>query len=151
MINRKKLIFVLLFSLWSMLGCEADVANRVGVSSSSFIIGLKALHGNFGLPADGSSQATIRVELFTNAGLLVDGEAVVITTTLGTLANASAPTDPVTSTTNGGALTVQTANGVAFATLTSEAVEGTAFVIASVENISATVAVPFVNITTAAN
>jgi hypothetical protein len=135
MINRKKLIFVLLFSLWSMLGCEADVANRVGVSSSSFIIGLKAIHGNFGLPADGSSQATIRVELFTNAGLLVDGETVVLTTTLGTLA----------------AATVTTANGVAITTLTSEAVEGTAFIVASVENISATVAVPFVNITTAAN
>jgi hypothetical protein len=81
----------------------------------------------------------------------VDGEAVVLTTTLGTLANASAPTNPVNSSTNGGALTVTTANGVALATLTSEAVEGTAFVIASVENISATVAVPFVNITTAAN
>jgi hypothetical protein len=135
MINRKKLIFVLLFSLWSMLGCESDVANRVGVSSSSFIIGLKAIHGNFGLPADGSSQATIRVELFTNAGLLVDGEVVVLTTTLGTLA----------------AATVTTANGVAITTLTSEAAEGTAFIVASVENISATVAVPFVNITTAAN
>jgi hypothetical protein len=135
MSKTKRILGALLFSLWCLMGCESDVANRVGVSSSSFIIGLKAIHGNFGLPADGSSQATIRVELFTNAGLLVDGETVVLTTTLGTLA----------------AGTVTTANGVAITTLTSEAVEGTAFVIASVENISATVAVPFVNITTAAN
>ncbi len=144
--KRKKLILALLFSLWSIMGCEADVANRVGVSSSSFIIGLKAIYGNFGLPADGSSQATIRVELFTNAGLLVDGQTVALTTTLGTLADTGA-----TSTTNGGALVVTTANGVAIATLTSEAVSGTAFVVASVENISATVAVPFVNITSAAS
>ena len=56
-----------------------------------------------------------------------------------------------TTATTGGALELTTVNGFAFATLTSEAVEGNAFVIASVENISATVSVPFVNITSTAS
>jgi|TARA_B110000438_G_C15804948_1_gene646859 hypothetical protein len=135
MSKKKNILSILLFSLWSILGCEANVANVVGVSSSSLIIGLKAMYGNFGLTADASSQATIRVELFTNAGLLVNGEVVTLTTTLGTL----------------GAATVTTTNGVAITTLTSEAFEGTAYVVASVENVSATVAVPFVNITSEAD
>jgi len=130
MLKKKKLISILLLLVWNFLGCEADVANRVGISSSSFILGLKAVYGNVGLPADASSQATIRIELFTNAGILVNGETVVLTTTLGTL----------------GATTLVTNDGVAITTLTSEAVEGTAYVVASVENVSATVAVPFVNI-----
>lgn len=147
MSKAKKLLGFLFFSLWSILGCESEVANRVGVSASSFIIGLKAIHGPLGIPADGSSQATIRVELFTNAGTLVNGQNVILTTTLGTLTD-NVNAAPVTT---GGALTVTTVNGFAFATLTSEAIEGNAFVVASVENISATVAVPFVNITTAAS
>jgi hypothetical protein len=158
MSKTKKLLSILLFSCWSFLGCESDVANVVGVSASSFIIAVEAVHGPLGLPADGSSQALIRVELFTNAGQLVNAQDIVLTTTLGTLAGATLtgdgeadPVVPPTTSTNGGALTIQTINGFAFATLTSEAVEGNAFVIASVENISATVAVPFVNITTAAN
>jgi hypothetical protein len=144
--KRKKLILALLFSLWSLMGCEADVANVVGVSASSFILGIEAVHGTTGLPADGSSQAIIRIELFTNAGQLVDGQIVRLTTTLGTLGNATEAGQAFN-----GALELTTVNGFAFATLTSETVSGNAFVVASVENISATVAVPFVNITTAAN
>ncbi len=143
MSKTKKLLSVLLFSLWSFLGCEAEVANVVGVSSSGFILGIDAIHGAHGLPADGSSQATIRVELFTNAGQLVSGQTVRLTTTLGTL------TDGVSATavTIGGAIQLPIVNGVGLAVLTSEEVEGNAFVVASIENISATVSVPFVNIT----
>jgi len=148
MSKTKKILGALLFSCWSFMGCEAEVANVVGVSASSFIIAVDAIHGPVGLPADGSSQATIRVELFTNAGQLVNGEKVILTTTLGTLATADSAQ---TTATTGGALELTTVNGFAFATLTSEAVEGNAFVIASVENISATVSVPFVNITSTAS
>ncbi len=148
MSKTKKLLSILIFSCWSILGCDSEVANVVGVSASSFIIAVEAVHGPLGLPADGSSIATIRVELFTNAGQLVNGEKIILTTTLGTLATADSAQ---TTATTGGALELTTVNGFAFATLTSEAVEGNAFVVASVENISATVAVPFVNITTAAN
>ncbi len=147
MIKTKKLLGTLLFSLWGVLGCEADVANVVGVSSSGYILGIEAVHGSFGLPADGSSQATIRVELFTTSGALVNGIPVRLTTTLGTLTDAA----NLTAVTIGGAIQLTTVNGVAFAVLTSEAVEGNAFVVASVENVSATVSVPFVNITSAAN
>ena len=127
-------MFVALISLGSILGCESDVANTVGVSSGGLIIGLKALSGNAGLPTDGTSQATIRVEVFNTGGQLVDGESVFMTTTLGTL---SGLTDNI----------VTTDNGVALVTLTSGTQPGTAFVVATVENVSATVAVQFVNIT----
>jgi hypothetical protein len=148
MSKTKKLLSILLFSCWSFLGCESEVANVVGVSASSFIVGLDALHGPQGLPADGSSQATIRVELFTNAGQFVNGEKIILTTTLGTLANANSNQ---TTETTGGAIELTTINGFAFASLTSEAVEGNAFVVASIENISATVSVPFVNVTSEAD
>ena len=115
----------------TVLGCESDVANVVGVSSGGLIVGIKALYGNAGLPTDGTSQATLRVEVFTTAGTLVDGAAITLTTTLGTL----------------GETALTTANGVALTTLTSGTSPGTAYVIASVENVSATVAVQFVNIT----
>ena len=147
MSQKKKILGTLLFSLWSLLGCEAEVANVVGVSSSSFILGVEAIHGSQGLPADGSSQATIRVELFTNAGQLANGQTVRLTTTLGTLSDGVSDT----AVTIGGAIQLPIVNGVGFAVLTSEAAEGNAFVVASVENISATVNVPFVNITSAAN
>ena len=143
MSKAKKLLGIILFSLWNISGCESEVANVVGVSSSSYILAIDAVHGSFGLPADGSSQATIRVELFTNAGQLVNGETVTLTTTLGTLGTVADPTTSINSLT--------TVNGVAFAILTSEAIEGNAFVVASIENISATVSVPFVNVTTAAS
>ena len=120
-----------LISMGSVLGCESDVANKVGVSSGGLIIAMKALAGNAGLPTDGTSQATIRVEVFNTAGQLVNGASVVLTTTLGTL----------------GATALTTASGVALTTLTSGTQPGTAYVVATVENVSATVAVQFVNIT----
>lgn len=111
-------------------GCESNVANRVGVSSGGNIIAIKQFSGNAGLSADGASQATIRVEVFTTLGQSVDNAAVTLTTTLGTL----------------GATSILTSNGVAVTTLTSGEVPGTAYVVATVENVSATIAVQIVNI-----
>jgi hypothetical protein len=61
---------------------------------------------------------------------MVDGATVILTTTLGTL----------------GASTLTTINGVATTTLTAGTTTGLAYVVATVENISATTAVPIVNI-----
>ncbi|MFQ5672641.1 MAG: invasin domain 3-containing protein [Nitrospinales bacterium] len=135
MIPRAKfLLLVLLFGFAGLAGCESDVANRVGVSSGGLIVAIKQFSGNAGLSADGASQATIRVEVFTNAGQTVDGAQVFLTTTLGTL----------------GETNLTTTAGVALTTLTAGTVPGTAFVVASVENVSATIAVQIVNISTEA-
>ena len=132
MVKKTKLFSALLL-MWfvTMSGCQSDVTNRVGTSSSGFIIGIQQFSGNAGLPADSASQATIRVEVFTTLGQTVDGATVFLTTTLGTL----------------GAQTLTTANGVALTTLTSGTQSGTAFVVATVENVSATIAIQIVNIT----
>lgn len=123
-------LLLVLFPIGFMSGCESDVTNRVGVSSSSFVVAIKGIAGNSGLPADGTSQATIRVEVFTTSGQLVNDEQIFLTTTLGTLED----------------LTLTTANGVATTRLTSGTAPGTAFVVATVENVSATTAIQIVNI-----
>lgn len=135
MIKRTKFCLLLVSMLVWGLACESDVTNRVGTSTSGLIIGIKAFAGNTGLSADGISQATIRVEVFTNSGQVVDNAAVFLTTTLGTL----------------GAANLVTTGGVATTTLTSTIIPGTAFVSATVENVTATVAVQIVNISTAIN
>lgn len=109
-------------------GCEAPVDEVVGTSISGNIIGVAALYGTAGLRADDISQATIRVEVFNTSGQPVDGAAVTLTATLGTL----------------GTTALTTANGVAVTTFTSGTVTGTAFVVATVENVSATAAIPIV-------
>lgn len=130
MIMKRTIALVLLWILAaSSGGCDSNVVNRVGVSTSGFIVAIEALSGNAGLAADGASQATIRVEVFTASGQVVNAESVTLTTTKGTL----------------GSSTLTTANGVATTTLTSGTVPGTAFIVATVENVSATVAVQFVN------
>ncbi|MFQ5716218.1 MAG: Ig-like domain-containing protein [Nitrospinales bacterium] len=127
---KRKMGLVLLWMLAAGSGgCDSDVINRVGVSTSGFIVAIEAFSGNAGLPADGTSQATVRVEVFTSAGQVVDGESITLTTTKGTL----------------GSSTLTTSDGVATTTLTSDAVPGTAFIVATVENVSATTAVQFVN------
>jgi hypothetical protein len=110
------------------LGCTAPVDNIVGPSSSGFTVGISALYGNGGLRNDGSSQATIRVEVFTNSQP-VDGAAVTLTTTLGTL----------------GSNSLTTTNGAATTTLTSSTTTGLASIVATVENVSATTVVPIVS------
>jgi hypothetical protein len=116
-----------------LTACSDQVSDIVGPSNSGFTIGIKAFYGEAGLPADGTSQATIRVEVTDEMGRGVD-TTVTLTTTRGTLGTAS--------------LTI--ANGVGVTTLTSVSTPGTATVVATVENVTAHTIVPIVNITTAA-
>lgn len=118
-----------LLALPLLASCEALVDDIVGPSFNGNTVGISALFGQAGLKADGTSQATIRVEVFTADRLMVDGATVTLTTTLGTL----------------GATSLTTSNGVAITTLTSGTTPGTAFIVATVENVSATTAVPIVN------
>ncbi|MFQ5450799.1 MAG: invasin domain 3-containing protein [Nitrospinaceae bacterium] len=111
-----------------LTACQAPVDNVVGPGSSGQLVGVSAVFGNAGLAADGSSQATIRVEVFTSSGQPVDGATVTLTTSLGTL----------------GSTSLTTANGAAATTLTSGKTTGLAFVVATVDNVSATTAVPIV-------
>ena len=109
-------------------GCTVPVDDIVGPSSSGFTIGVAAFYGSGGLKNDGSSQATIRVEVFKGSQP-VDGAAVTLTTTLGTL----------------GSNSLTTANGAVNTTLTSSTTTGLASIVASVENVSATTVVPIVS------
>ena len=118
--------FLLAFVL--AYGCTAPVDNIVGPSSSGFTIGISAIYGNGGLKNDGTSQATIRVEVY-NGSQPVDGVTVTVTTTLGTLASNS----------------LTTANGAVTTTLTSSTTTGLAAIVATVENVSATTVVPIVS------
>lgn len=105
--------------------CTAPVDEITGPSFQGFTLAVTAQYGAGGLVADGASQATIRIELVGPLGP-VDGEVVTLTTTLGTLADA----------------TVTTALGVAVTTLTAGTVEGTAYIVATVDNISSNTSVP---------
>lgn len=120
---------ILIFTLAALIlwGCEAPVENLVGPSASGNTIGLKALYGSGGLRANGASQATIRVEVFDTSGQGVTA-TVTLTTTLGTLGSSS----------------LTTASGFAVTTLTAGTTTGTAFIVATVDNVSATAAVPIV-------
>ncbi|GJL78853.1 MAG: hypothetical protein NPINA01_18420 [Nitrospinaceae bacterium] len=110
-------------------GCTAPVDNVVGPSSTGLSVGVSAQFGGAGLKNDGSSQATIRVEVFTSGGQPVDGATVTLTTTLGTL----------------GSNSLTTANGAATTTLTSSTTRGLAAIVATVDNVSANTAVPIVS------
>lgn len=92
-----------------------------GLSVSNYTVGISAIYGATSLPADGSSNATIKVEVWHTAGnKFVDNVPVTLTATLGTLASSS----------------LTTSNGVAVTTFTAGKVSGNATVIATVENIS---------------
>lgn len=110
-------------------GCTVPVDNVVGPSTSGQTIGISALFGGGGLKNNGTSQATIRVEVFTSGAQPVTGAVVTLTTTLGTL----------------GAASLTTANGSATTTLTSSTTTGLASIVATVENVSATTVVPIVS------
>ncbi len=127
--KKKTRLLNFLFVVALIAACEAPVENVVGPSSSGLIIGVSALYGGGGLRNDGTSQATIRVEVFTSSAQPVDGAAVTLTTTLGTLGSSS----------------LTTAAGSAVTTLTSSTTTGLASIVATVENASATTAVPIVS------
>ena len=112
--------------LVSLLACEPAVENLVGPSYSGYIIGVTAQYGGVGLGAGTGGIATIRIEVVTSTGVPVNGAVVVVTSTLGTLS----------------AATFTTVNGYAIGTLTAGSIAGTAYVVATVENASATTTVP---------
>ena len=110
------------------LSCTPDIENLVGPSFSGYTIGVTAQYGGVGI-VKGSGSATIRVEVVTAAGVPVNGATVFFTSTLGTLTGT----------------TGITVNGVLTTTLTAGAVAGAAYVVATVENASATTMVPILS------
>jgi hypothetical protein len=110
------------------LSCTADIENLVGPSFSGYTIGVTAHYGGVGI-VQSSGSATIRVEVITAAGVPVNGATVFLTSTLGTL----------------GAASFITVNGIAITTLTAGAVAGAAYIVATVENASATTMVPILS------
>ena len=115
-------------ALMMTLSCTPDIENLVGPSFSGYTIGVTAQYGGVGI-VKGSGSATIRIEVVTAAGVPVNGATVTLTSTLGTLA----------------AATFVTVNGVVATTLTAGAVAGAAYVVATVENASATTMVPILS------
>ena len=128
---RRRLKFIILNTmlLVSLLACEPALENLVGPSFSGYTVGITAQYGGVGLVIGGGGTATMRMEVVTAAGVPVNGATVVLTSTLGTLS----------------AATFTTVNGWAIGTLAPGAVAGTAFVVATVENASATTMVPILS------
>jgi len=116
--------FIATFVVIMILSCTQDIENLVGPSYSGYTIGVTAQYGGVGIKISEGS-ATIRMEVVTAAGVPVNGAIVTLTSTLGTLSAAS----------------FTTVNGVAVGTLTAGSTAGTAYVVASVENVSATTTV----------
>ena len=125
----KSLSLSIIFVVIILSGCNAVVEELTGPSALGNILGIKGIYGGAGIQNDGASTATIRVEVFTADNTPTVGATVTLTTTLGILT-------AVTLTTG--------ASGAAVTTLTSGLVTGMAFVTATVDNVSATTAVPII-------
>jgi hypothetical protein len=125
----KGLSLSILTAVIIFIGCQAAVEDITGPSALGNTLGIQGLFGGAGIQNDGASQATIRVEVFSSQNIPTVGATVTLTTTLGTLGAASLTTD---------------ASGTAVTTLTSGTVTGMAFVTATVDNVSATTAVPII-------
>ena len=121
--------FIATFAVFMILSCTQDIENLVGPSYSGYTIGLTAQYGGVGIVKSSLGSATIRVEVVTAGGVPVNGAVITLTNTLGTL----------------GAATLTTVNGVATTLLQAGDTAGTAYVIATVENITATTTVPILN------
>ena len=115
-------------ALMMTLSCTPDIENLVGPSFSGYTIGITAQYGGVGI-VKASGSATIRIEVVTAAGVPVNGATVFLTSTLGTLTGT----------------TGITINGVLTTTLAAGAVAGAAYVVATVENASATTMVPILS------
>ena len=121
--------FIATFAVFMILSCTQDIENLVGPSYSGYTVGLTAQYGGVGIVKSSLGSATIRVEVVTAGGVPVNGAVITLTNTLGTL----------------GAATLTTVNGVATTLLQAGDTAGTAYVVATVENITATTTVPILN------
>ena len=115
--------FIATFAIISTLSCTQDIENLVGPSYSGYTVGLTAQYGGVGILSGGT--ATIRVEVVTAAGVPVNGAVAVLSSTLGTLT----------------ATSLTTVNGVITTFFTAGTTAGTAYITATVENVSATTTV----------
>ena len=125
----KGLSLSILTAVIIFIGCQAAVEDITGPSALGNTLGIQGLFGGAGIQNNGASQATIRVEVYSSQNIPTVDATVTLTTTLGTLGAASLTTD---------------ASGTATTTLTSGTVTGTAYVTATVDNVSATTAVPII-------
>ena len=125
----KGLSLSILTAVVIFIGCQAAVEDLTGPSALGNTLGIQGLFGGAGIQNKGASQATIRVEVFSSQNVPTVGATVTLTTTLGTLGAVSLTTD---------------ASGTATTTLTSGLVTGTAYITATVDNVSATTAVPII-------
>ena len=124
--NTALLLLIVSGISWS---CKAVVEDLVGPSSLGNNLGIQGLFGGAGIKNDEISQATIKVEVFTVANVPVENATVTLTTTLGTLTLATLTTG---------------VSGAATTTLTSGTTTGTAFITATVDNVTATTSVPII-------
>ena len=115
--------FIATFAVIMILSCTQDIENLVGPSYSGYTVGLTAQYGGVGVLSGGT--ATIRVEVVTAAGVPVNGAVAVLSSTLGTLTLTS----------------LTTVNGVITTFFTAGTTAGTAYITATVENVSATTTV----------
>ena len=127
--NIKKLVLGFLIAGGIFWGCQAQVDDLTGPSSLGNVLSVQGLFGGAGIQNDGASQATIRVEVFTVDLIPVVGASVTLTTTLGTLGAAALTTG---------------ASGAVTTTLTSGLITGTAFITATVDNVTANTSVPII-------
>ena len=116
--------FIATFAIIITLSCTQDIENLVGPSYSGYTVGLTAQYGGVGIIKSGGT-ATIRVEVVTAAGVPVNGAVAVLSSTLGTLT----------------ATSLTTVNGVITTFFTAGSTAGTAYITATVENVSATTTV----------
>jgi hypothetical protein len=128
-ITIKEFTLLLLIVSGISWGCQAVVEDLVGPSSLGNNLGIQGLFGGAGIQNDEVSQATIKVEVFTVDNVPVTGATVTLTTTLGALTLATLTTG---------------ASGAATTTLTSGSTTGTAFITATVDNVTATTSVPII-------
>ena len=116
--------FIATFAIIITLSCTQDIENLVGPSYSGYTVGLTAHYGGGGIKIS-EGTATIRVEVVTAAGVPVNGAVAVLSSTLGTLT----------------ATSLTTVNGVITTFFTAGTTAGTAYITATVENVSATTTV----------
>ncbi len=116
----KNIGLVLLFGLAAGCSSAADNPGPTGTSINGYQVAVSVRPTV--VPADGASQATVRVEVKDTHGNYADGLTVHLTSSLGLLASSD----------------VTVTKGVATTTLTSGKTSGLARVVATVEDVSAT-------------